>query len=276
MTTRSRAWRAGGTRALCALMPLVGVAFLGAHDAGAQQIQGRVTDAENGAPVGLAAIFLLDAERNPVARGGADVDGRYTIGVPGAGEYYLIVERLGYFENESPLLSVAASGDFGVDIEMRPEPIRLDPLQITVENEKLENFLTLEFGVNPISMRGYRAIQGARLEAAKLAAVDNTDVLRKLYIPVSHGINVCIGSYGPGAELPERMSHERVMARSEARDSDAPCGALYVDGYRCRNEHIEEIVMDRIAVVVTLPSAVHMYTREFDWTYRPGGGTLGC
>ena len=254
---------------------LLSVTLTLAGEVSAQELRGRVVDSQNGAPVGLAAIFLLDADREPLLSSSADVDGYYRVATPGPGEFYLVVERLGYFETETPLFSVEPQRVYDVDIEMRPEPFRLDPLQVTVENERLEDFLKLSFGQHPATLPGYRNIQGVRLEEAKLKAKDNTDLLRWLYIPVSHGRRVCIGSYGAPA-LPARSTAERTNAQAEEADPDAQCGALYVDGHRCRNEYIEEIVMDRIAVVVTLRSAVYLYTREFDWTFRPGGGGPGC
>lgn len=244
----------------------------------AQVISGRVVDAENGSGVGLTAIIVLDPERTPLFMRAADTGGVFQVDFPGPGEYYLVLERLGYFETESPLLAVAAGGDYVVDFEMRPEPIRLDPLEVAVSNERLEDFLSLEFGVHPATLRGYRAIQGTRLELAKLDAEDNTDLLRKLYVPVSHGERVCVGTFG--APLPARMGYERTMARAEAAtavdDPGRQCGAIYVDGLRCRNEHLEEIDMDHIAVVVTLEDAVHLYSRTFDWTFRRGSLAQGC
>lgn len=233
-------------------------------------------DAENGAVVGLAAVILLDAERTPVEMVAADLEGNYRMPVPGAGAYYLFVERLGYFENESPLLAIAESGVFGADFELRPEPFRLDPLEVTVSNEALEDFLTLEFGMHPASVPGYRAIQGVRLAEAQLKASDNTDLLRWLYIPVSHGQRVCVGSYGPGTELPKRMGYERVMAASAAPDPTGQCGALYLDGVLCRNEHIESIDRSKVSVVVVTRGVVRLYTRDFDWTFRPAGNAGAC
>lgn len=239
-----------------------------------QEIRGRVVDAQNGAPVGLAIVVVLDTVRTPVLTNAADAEGFYSIQLPGVGEYYLVVERLGYFENESPLLAVDSSRVYAVDFEMRPEPFRLDPLEVTVDNQRLEDFLTLTFGQHPASIPGYRAIQGQRLAEVKIKARDNTDLLRWLYIPVSHGLKVCVNN--AGAPLPGRSTMDRINARAEVPDLDAQCGALYVDEYRCRNEHIEEIDPDRIAVVVTTRGAVRLYTREFDWTYRPGGGAPAC
>ncbi len=243
----------------------------------AQIISGRVLDSENGSGVGLAAIIVLDPQRTPLLMRAADTAGVFQVDFPGPGEYYLVIERLGYFETESPLLAVDADARYSVDFEMRPEPIRLDPLQVTVSNGRLEDFLSLEFGVHPATLRGYRVIQGTRLEEAKLKAEDNTDLLRWLYIPVSHGSRVCVGTFG--AALPARMGYERTMARAEAAatvDPERQCGAVYVDGIRCRNEHVEEIDMDPIAVVVTVDGAVYLYSRDFDWTFRPASATGGC
>jgi hypothetical protein len=256
------------------LLTAAALAVCAGPDVAAQEIRGRIVDAQNGAPVGLALIIVLDADRSPLLQRAADVQGLYSVVLPGAGEYYLVFERLGYFENESPLLAVDADGTYGVDIEMRPEPFRLDPLEVTVENERLEDFLTLEFGQHPASLPGYRVIQGMRLQEAKAKARDNTDLLRWLYIPVSHGSSVCVNVLG--APLPPRSTMEQINQRAEERNPGAQCGAIYVDGRRCRNEHLESIAMDRIGVVVALRGAVHLYTRQFDWTFRPGGGAPGC
>ena len=262
--------------ALVALTALVPLAAPGVH---AQTLTGRVVDSGTGDPVGLTAIIVLDAERSPLVLSAADAEGRYRVDLPEPGSFYLVAERLGYFESESPLLAVESAGEYAVDLEMRPEPIRLDPLQVTVRNEELEDYLSLELGVNPATLRGYRSIQGLRLEEAKLEAEDNTDLLRRLYIPVSHGQRVCVGAFRRGAGLPARMSYERVNARAEEtgdRAEPGQCGALYLNGYRCRNEQLEEIDMDRIAVVVATEGTVRLYTRDFDFTFRRSGQTAAC
>ncbi|MDX1645887.1 MAG: carboxypeptidase-like regulatory domain-containing protein [Longimicrobiales bacterium] len=265
--------------ALCVATGILLALSLETPDLSAQTLSGRILDAANDGPVGLAAVIVLDAQRTPLITSAADAEGRYRIELPAPGVYYLFVERLGYFENETPLFSVRSTGSYGIDVELRPEPIRLDPLEVTVSNETLEDFLTLDLGQHPASVPGYRSIQGLRLEQAKRMAEDNTDLLRKLYIPVSHGSSVCVGTFGSGAELPARMGYERVMEATEDRERDPrtrQCGALYLNGHRCRNELIEEIHMDRIAVVVAFRDAVHLYTRDFDWTYRPGFSGAVC
>lgn len=232
-----------------------------------QTVQGRLVDSENGEPVKLAGVFVLDTDRGVVVGAASDTAGFYSVTAPDAGEFYLYVQRIGYFENETPLFRAEVDRTYSVDIEMRPEPFRIDPLDVTVRNEELEQFLTLEFGMNPNSLYGYRAYQGTTVQQAKLNAEDNTDFLRELFIPVSHGRLVCIGTF-MGRGMPSRNG----LQFQEEDDDQSRCGGLYIDGYSYPNEHIEDIELESIAVVVTLPGQVRLYTREFDWTMKPGGG----
>lgn len=265
-------WRAYFGTAVCVSV------LAAASPVSAQEIRGTVTDESNGSAVGLAAVILLDGERNPVRTSIADVQGQYVLTVPGAGEYYLVAERLGYFERESPLLAIGGEGVFGADFELRPEPIRLDPLEVTVTNEQLTDFLTLQLHRegNPAALKGFRAMQGERVARAQIEADDTTDFLRLLYVPVSHGQEVCIGSHGMGTGLPARMSYERVMAAQARPDPTASCGTLFVNGFRCPNEQIEALDRYRVSAVVVLPGEVHLFTRDFDWTMKAGGENGAC
>ena len=255
-----------------ALRAALAVALVGAAPAGAQEIRGRVVDASNGAAVGLAGVFVLDAERNVVESVAADTAGYYTVQAPGTGEYVLYAQRLGYFENETPLVAVEAGGVYGIDFELRPEPFRLDPLEVVVRNEELTEYLTLEIGVNPNSVFGYRAYQGVRLEEAKLRAHDNTDLLRELFVPVEHGAEgVCVGATGLSVPARPPASLRRNYA-SVATGGERRCGSLYVNDLPCPNEHIEAFDMDQIAVVVVLGGSVRLYTRSFEWTFNPNRG----
>ena len=142
----------------------------------AQTEQGRLVDTENGAAVGLAGVFILNAEREVVVGAVSDTAGFYSIAAPDEGEYYLYEQRVGYFENETPLFRAEAGSTYSVDIQMRPEPFRIDPLSVTVENEELEDFLTLDLGENPNALFGYRAFQGSILQQAMLGARDNIEI----------------------------------------------------------------------------------------------------
>lgn len=223
-----------------------------------QEVRGRVLDSSTAAPVAMAGVFLLDSAREVRASALADSVGRFALRVSGGGAHYLFVQRIGYFETESPLLALEDGGSYELDVEMRPEPIRLDPLRVTVRNEEMERWLTLELGGNPNAVPGFRAIQGARLEAARLEASDNADLLRRLYVPVSHGREVCLGHRMPSVD------------RRTGAVGEQPCGGLFVDDLPVPAEHLEEIDKREIAVIVLLPPNVRLYTYAFDWTMRPG------
>lgn len=109
-----------------------------------QQIRGRVHDAANDAPVQLAGVWLLDGDREQVALAMADSVGRYFLTVPGSGEYFIVADRFGYFATESPLLAISGDRDYELDLELRPEPIGIAALDVTVRNEQVVEWLTLE------------------------------------------------------------------------------------------------------------------------------------
>ena len=260
----------------------------GASPLGAQTVSGRVLDTSTGQPVVMAGVHLFDTDRDQVSMAIADSLGRYLLEVPESGEYFLFVQRLGYFETVSPLLEISTARSYGVDLELRPEPIALDPFAVTVRNEEAYRWWRLRFGINPAEVFGFRMYQGARLEEAKLRGADNTETLRFLYIPVSHGQRVCVattprparGGFHRTAEASAVFEDFRpdgagVLSESggggspSLADLDDSCGSLYVDDLRVPNEHIESIDMADIAVVMTLPGAVFLYNRDFDWSFRP-------
>lgn len=237
-----------------------------APGAPAQTVAGTVFDAGNERPVPMAAVYLLDSGRRPITLAIADSVGRYRLEVPDSAAYYLFAQRLGYFEVESPLVIISSRRDYDLDLELRPEPLALDPLEVTVRNEAFVGWWRLEYGVNPATIPGFRLIQGTPLEEARLRGADNTETLRFLYIPVTHGQKVCIG-FTP---RPERGGWHRAPPNPAEVPKAQPesCGRLYVDGRWLPNEHIESIDMASIGVIATFPGVVHMYTRGFDWTFR--------
>lgn len=228
-------------------------------ESSAQEIRGRVLDASTGRPIQTAGVFLLAEDNSRVALSIADSLGRYFVSAPRGGSYYLYAQRLGYYETASPLVAISTGSRYEIDLELRPEPIQLDPLLITVHNEELERWLTLRLGQNPNAFFGYRVIQGLQLEEAKLRSEDNTELLRWLYIPVSHAVDVCLGYRMP------------TIDRATQRIGPPRCGTLYLDGYLVPAEHVDSIDMASIAVVVTFqaPQSVHLFTRTFDWSERP-------
>jgi Carboxypeptidase regulatory-like domain len=228
--------------------------------ASAQEIFGQVLDGSNGQPVQTAGVFLLDVERSQIAVAIADSLGRYALSAPAGGEYYLFVQRLGYFETESPLVEVGGEGRYAIDLEIQPEPISLDPLLVSVRNDQLLRWMTRRFGRNPAADYGFRVIQGLRLEEARLRSDDNTDLFRWLYLDIWNGVEACTGPRGSKAE------------RGSMRLIAAPCGKVIVDDVPYPAEYLDGFDMDEISVLITIGADVMIFTRGFDWSVLPAPG----
>ena len=80
------------------LVLLLGHMSWQASEVGAQTVQGKLLDAENAEPVSMAGVFILSAGREVLVRSASDTAGFYSIDAPEAGQYYIHVQRIGYFE----------------------------------------------------------------------------------------------------------------------------------------------------------------------------------
>lgn len=252
----------------------------------AQLIRGRVVDSANGSPVELAAVWLLDRDRGQVDLAMADSVGRYFLTVPSSGEYVIVAERFGYFETESPLLAISDDRDYDLDLELRPEPMGIRGVDVAVRNEQVVDWLTLEIGRDPTEFFGFRVLQGSRLQQAKTRAKFNpTETLRWLFIPVQHGrcvsINVVHRSeivspmtgprgrpFDPSGVPAGTVARDEVASTSGSDPDECSAGSLYVNDRRIPNDRIDSIDLRTIAVVVTLPNTVRMYTYDFGWAFR--------
>lgn len=262
----------------------VAAALVGPTPSSGQTVRGTVIDGSNDRPVPIAGIYLLDRDREAVSVAMADSLGRYVLSVPESGEYFLVAQRFGYQDMESPLLAISDSDDYTLELELRPEPLGLGKVTVTVRNEEAIDWLKRELGTNPAALFGFRLLQGDRLTEAKVRArFKPTETLRWLYIPVSHGLEcVAINSFpraasvgyrgprrsalgSPGSAPSGTVSMGRLRDEFERRPR---CGSLMVDDRTVPNEQIESIDMSSIAVVVTLPGMVRMYTYDFDWSFR--------
>ena len=234
--------------------------------ASAQTVRGRVIDPSNERPVQLAAVALLDRDHGQVVVTLADSAGWFALDVPEAGEYYLFAHRLGYHETLSPLLAISDTLAYELDLELRPEPIGLDPITVTVRNEELLRWWQLRFGINPSEIPGFRVVQGERLDEAKRRAADNTGILRFLYIPITHGHDVCIGvsprAVRGGWHRAPPVTPPAAVAGFQS------CGKLYLNDEQVANDQIESIDMAAVTVIATYWGAVHLYTGDFDGSFR--------
>lgn len=231
---------ARGSLVACAVLHVVGTA----HGAAAQSIRGRTSDVSTGGPIAFAEVALVDREGLPVVAVLSDSVGRFMLDAPGGGEYYVVMQRIGYLTVRSPLVAVAEGATYDMELEAAPDAVQLPGVNVFVGMEVTVGWLRREFGGHPYAMKGFRMIRGARLEEAKSGSRGNTEMLRRLYIPVSHARRVCVlGLFDD-------------------------CGQLYLNGRYVPNEHIDSVDMKSIAMVVTVRedgARVYLFTSDFDW-----------
>jgi hypothetical protein len=228
---------------------ILGLAFPPAS-AQAQQVSGRVLDQAAGVAIPVAAVFVLDSAQAQVASTLVDSIGRFRVVFPRVGRYYLAAESFGYVRMISPPIELPAETSVEFDLELAPDPIALDPLAVSVRNEEMEQWLTLRGQEgNPSAKFGFRLIQGGRITEARGRARDNTDFFRWLYIPISHGRQVCI-----------------TVQRE--------CAEVYLDDRWIPAEQIESYDFANIIAIVAVPiddgpNELHLFTTAFD--FRGGG-----
>lgn len=217
----------------------------------AQEATGRVIDGSTGTAIPGAVLLVLDSARTRVEATLVDSAGRYVVEFPSAGRHYLAAEAFGYTTAVSPPIDLPAGTRFELDLELLPDPIALAPIEVSVRNEELEQWVTLRgHEANPAARMGYRSIQGRRIVEARAKAQDNTDFLRWLYVPISHGRTVCI------------------KVRNE-------CADLYLDDRKVPAELIETFDLSTVVAVLAVPydfrpNEFHFFTAGFDFSVNPG------
>lgn len=102
----------------------------------AQSVQGRITEEGVGRSLPGVDIRLLDAARELVVRAASDELGMYLIEAPEAGNYYVVVDLIGYRRLETPLVALQAGVAMNVSFEMPSDAIELEGLR--VEADRLE------------------------------------------------------------------------------------------------------------------------------------------
>lgn len=131
---------------------LLVVAVALASDVGttsAQVVEGRVTEEGVGRPLPDVDVRLLDASRDEVERVASDGLGAYLIRAPRPGDYYVVVDMIGFQRLESPLVALDEDETVSIAFELPPDPIELEGLR--VEADRLEEIK------RDIAMFGVRA-----------------------------------------------------------------------------------------------------------------------
>lgn len=148
------------------LLPAALAALLacGADALRAQEIVGKVLDEVRETPVAGAVVSLVTFTGETDAQTIADPEGRFRIAPTREGEYYLQASRLGYETGRTPLLKLEMTGTAPVDVLLRPAPVGLEGLSVTVDRlERIRRELRFA-GVTPEQL-GQRFVTRAQFES---------------------------------------------------------------------------------------------------------------
>ena len=121
----------------------------------AQAIRGRVTDAETGAPLEDAAVYLPDRQLGTVS----GPDGRYRIDDLQPGTVRVVFSFLG-FRNETRVVRLSGS-DLTLDVALAPTAVEATPITVTARAQAADILSTPQ---------AVSVIEGARLDARRGAA----------------------------------------------------------------------------------------------------------
>jgi hypothetical protein len=143
---------------------------------GAQTFVGVVLDDVNGAPLPVASLMLLDSTGTAVAWAETDSLGRFALRAPGFGGYRLFVDRLGYGEILTDMLSLQRTYPLKVEVRLVPMPMELEALVVTTERRRLR--LEREGFYRRKDHSGGTFFDTEEIEA--LHPIRTTDILRRV------------------------------------------------------------------------------------------------
>ena len=104
-------------------LALLAFALVLPASAAAQAIEGRITDAADGAPIVGAAVVVLDEAASPIGTTATDDGGNFRLDVPAAGSYLIVVQIEGFASQTSSPLTVVDGETLSYDLSMTRQQI---------------------------------------------------------------------------------------------------------------------------------------------------------
>lgn len=152
------------------------LAVAAATPAAAQTVHGRVVERGSDTPVPSATVELRDGN---MVRGRVqtDPDGEFNLDIPGAGEYRLSAERVGYIALLSEELRVGSLDSLDVLFHMTSDAVTLQPVQVTAA-KRFTSPLIAAFYERANQRRQGRFM--TREQIAVLHSARTSDVLRRV------------------------------------------------------------------------------------------------
>lgn len=112
------------------LLGVLGAVMLVATPLSAQAISGILVEAETGAPVKGASIFLLNRSGERLDWRLTNADGRFGFQTPGPGTYLLQADRIGHARVLSDPIPIDRGVTVVYTLETPLEPVRLDGIEV--------------------------------------------------------------------------------------------------------------------------------------------------
>jgi len=113
----------------------------GAASLSAQTIRGRLLDAESGQPIDLGLVIMLTEELDSITSAITDESGVFEVTSPDPGGMVLVASAWGYQETLDGIFDVGAGGSMTVEFRIRPRPLPIDALVVSLERPVLEHEL---------------------------------------------------------------------------------------------------------------------------------------
>ena len=123
--------------AVAALLASLG----GVAPVSAQTIRGRLLDAESGRPIDLGLVIMLTEELDSITSTITNESGVFEVTSPEPGGMVLVASALGYHETLDGIFDVGAGGSMTVEFRIRPRPLPIDALVVSLERPVLEHEL---------------------------------------------------------------------------------------------------------------------------------------
>ncbi len=245
----------------CIVAPVLLAFVLFAEVASAQVISGRVIEEASSVAIPGALVALLGADGSVHSRTLSDSTGHFTIAPSAAGEFYLESARFGYVRTRSPLLALSTAGVAQLDLVMTPEPIGLEGLQVSVDDEAEQ--LLEQFGHTPRSL-GDRWISRSAIEAMPLP-LGPREVIKGQRVS---GVWVDETNGGPFDDFCLRFSRRLRQ-----------CALVVLNGVPFPSDHVQTIrpeEIESIAILTPIDATTFYGTQAgggavLIWTRRGGG-----
>lgn len=118
---------------LCVLMGVLWATSAPDGEVSAQSLSGRLLDLMSNLPLEAGVVTLRLADQTVVQSTLTDETGYWTFELPGPGTYYVEAARIGYEAWLAGPLEVGGEQEVLSIYHLRPQPILLDPIEVTVE-----------------------------------------------------------------------------------------------------------------------------------------------